>query len=30
LQSPGLVIYLGTFSKALFPAVRIGWLVGGA
>lgn len=27
LDSNGLVVYLGTFSKALFPAVRVGWLV---
>jgi DNA-binding transcriptional MocR family regulator len=27
LDRDGRVIYLGTFSKALFPAVRVGWLV---
>jgi DNA-binding transcriptional MocR family regulator len=27
LDTRGQVIYLGTFSKALFPAVRVGWLV---
>lgn len=27
LDTNGLVVYLGTFSKALFPAVRVGWLV---
>jgi len=27
MDSEGLVIYLGTFSKILFPGVRIGWLV---
>ncbi|MBN2432382.1 MAG: PLP-dependent aminotransferase family protein, partial [Acidobacteria bacterium] len=27
MDSGGLVIYLGTFSKILFPGVRIGWLV---
>lgn len=27
LDRNGLVVYLGTFSKALFPAVRVGWLV---
>jgi DNA-binding transcriptional MocR family regulator len=27
LDARGLVIYLGTFSKALFPAARVGWLV---
>ncbi len=24
----GLVIYLGTFSKTLFPGLRLGWIVG--
>jgi GntR family transcriptional regulator/MocR family aminotransferase len=27
LDPHGRVIYLGTFSKALFPAARVGWLV---
>jgi DNA-binding transcriptional MocR family regulator len=27
LDRQGLVIYLGTFSKALFPGARVGWLV---
>jgi DNA-binding transcriptional MocR family regulator len=27
LDANGVVVYLGTFSKALFPAVRVGWLV---
>ncbi len=27
LDRRGLVLYLGTFSKALFPAARVGWLV---
>jgi DNA-binding transcriptional MocR family regulator len=27
LDRSGVVVYLGTFSKALFPAVRVGWLV---
>jgi len=27
LDHYGGVVYLGTFSKALFPAVRVGWLV---
>jgi DNA-binding transcriptional MocR family regulator len=27
LDAQGRVIYLGTFSKALFPAARVGWLV---
>lgn len=27
LDRRGLVVYLGTFSKALFPAARVGWLV---
>lgn len=27
LDGQGLVIYLGTFSKALFPAARVGWVV---
>lgn len=27
LDRQGLVVYLGTFSKALFPAARVGWLV---
>lgn len=27
LDRNGQVVYLGTFSKALFPAVRVGWLV---
>jgi 2-aminoadipate transaminase len=26
LDRQGLVVYLGTFSKALFPAARVGWL----
>ncbi len=28
LDRTGQVIYVGTFSKALFPGVRIGWIVG--
>ena len=27
LDTRGLVVYLSTFSKALFPAARVGWLV---
>ena len=27
LDTRGIVVYLSTFSKALFPAARIGWLV---
>ena len=27
LDRRGLVIYMGTFSKTLFPALRIGWLI---
>lgn len=27
LDARGIVLYLGTFSKALFPAARVGWLV---
>jgi DNA-binding transcriptional MocR family regulator len=27
LDACGSVVYVGTFSKALFPAVRIGWLL---
>lgn len=27
LDTRGVVLYLGTFSKALFPAARVGWLV---
>lgn len=26
IDSAGLVLYLGTFSKALFPGLRIGWI----
>jgi DNA-binding transcriptional MocR family regulator len=29
LDRTGNVVYLGTFSKALFPGARVGWLVGG-
>jgi DNA-binding transcriptional MocR family regulator len=28
LDRHGLVIYIGTFSKILFPGLRLGWLVG--
>ncbi len=28
LDRAGNVVYLGTFSKALFPGARVGWLVG--
>jgi GntR family transcriptional regulator/MocR family aminotransferase len=27
VDSTGLVIYVGTFSKSLFPALRLGWLL---
>src|SRR5262249_54251504 len=27
LDRRGMVVYLGTFSKALFPGARVGWLV---
>ncbi len=27
IDKHGLVIYLGTFSKVLFPGVRVGWIV---
>ena len=27
LDRRGLVIYMGTFSKTLFPAARVGWLI---
>ncbi len=27
LDASGLVLYLGTFSKSLFPSARVGWLV---
>ncbi len=29
IDSEGLVIYLGTFSKTLFPGLRIGWITAG-
>jgi GntR family transcriptional regulator/MocR family aminotransferase len=29
LDRTGNVVYVGTFSKALFPGVRVGWIVGG-
>jgi DNA-binding transcriptional MocR family regulator len=28
MDSSGLVLYLGTFSKVLFPGLRVGWMVG--
>ena len=27
LDRRGLVLYMGTFSKTLFPAARVGWLI---
>ena len=30
LDSDGLVIYIGTFSKILFPGLRLGWVVAAA
>jgi 2-aminoadipate transaminase len=30
MDSDGLVIYIGTFSKILFPGLRLGWVVAAA